>query len=341
VGLGARALGLGQRAGGELDDRGLVEAGHGPFRYNTAMPASAPLSAHLGAVLGAEWTQSGSGALEAALSAALDAAHAEWPELQVSDGAFLGHLGGHIQAHIGHVTGGPSELVRVIAELRAPDLYVAHAASSGDSRAIAAFERKYFDELDVALRRMLSAAQIDDVKQILRRQLFVRDGDGPPRLASYGGRGDVRGWLRVTAVRAGLKILRKERHDVLGEDERLAELPAGGEDPELEHMKRTYGPAFKAAFASAFKSLSSRERLLLRQQVLDGLNIDQIGAQYQVHRATAARWLERARETLLEGTRAALTAELKVSETECESIMRLAQSQLHVSIRRLLSATHG
>jgi RNA polymerase sigma-70 factor (ECF subfamily) len=304
------------------------------------MAASAPLSTHLGAVLGAEWTLS-DGALEEALALALAQARAEWPEIKLSDRAFVKHLGGHLQAHLGHITGGASALPSVIAELRAPDLYVACAACSGDGLAIAAFERKYFDELHVALRRLLSAAQIDDVKQILRRQLFVKDGDEPPRLASYGGRGDVRGWLRVTAVRAGLKILRKERHELLGEDERLAELPAGGEDPELEHMKRMYGPAFKAAFATAFKSLSSRERLLLRQQVLDGLNIDQLGAQYQVHRATAARWLERARETLLERTRAALTAELKVSETECDSIMRLAQSQLHVSIRRLLGATEG
>jgi hypothetical protein len=101
-------------------------------------------------------------------------------------------------------------------------------------------------------------------------------------------------------------------------------------------MKRQYGPAFKAAFAAAFSALAPRQRTLLRQQVLDGLTIDELGALYRVHRATAARWLERAREALLSGTRTALERELKVSATECESIMRLAQSQLHVSIRRLL-----
>jgi RNA polymerase sigma-70 factor (ECF subfamily) len=55
-----------------------------------------------------------------------------------------------------------------------------------------------------------------------------------------------------------------------------------------------------------------------------------------VHRVTITRWLNRIKENLLEETRFGLAARLAVSGEELESIMRLIQSQLHVSIRGML-----
>jgi transposase len=39
----------------------------------------------------------------------------------------------------------------------------------------------------------------------------------------------------------------------------------------------------------------------LRYHHVDGLNIDEIGAIYRVHRVTAFRWLEKAKEQLVRG----------------------------------------
>jgi RNA polymerase sigma-70 factor (ECF subfamily) len=129
-------------------------------------------------------------------------------------------------------------------------------------------------------------------------------------------------------------VVRKERHEVAVEDEALAALPAAG-DVELEFIKRQYRAGFKRAFLEALSSLESREQNLLRQHFLDDLSIDQLGALYRVHRSTVARWIGKAQEVLLTRTKRALMKQMKVSRSECDSIVRIAQSQLHITLRKL------
>ena len=71
---------------------------------------------------------------------------------------------------------------------------------------------------------------------------------------------------------------------------------------------------------------------MLRYHLIDRLNIDQIAAIHDVHRATAARWLVRIRAQLEERTREELRRALGVSGAELDSIIRLIQSQLDLSI---------
>lgn len=75
---------------------------------------------------------------------------------------------------------------------------------------------------------------------------------------------------------------------------------------------------------------------MLRYNVLKGLNIAEIGAIYQVHRATVARWIAHARELLLQSTRERLTQRLHAADHELDSILRLIESQMDVSLRRCL-----
>jgi RNA polymerase sigma-70 factor (ECF subfamily) len=55
-----------------------------------------------------------------------------------------------------------------------------------------------------------------------------------------------------------------------------------------------------------------------------------------VHRATAARWLEGARDAILATTRARLMERLEISPSELESIIRLVLSRLEINLRPLL-----
>jgi RNA polymerase sigma-70 factor, ECF subfamily len=48
---------------------------------------------------------------------------------------------------------------------------------------------------------------------------------------------------------------------------------------------------------------------------------------YQTHRATAARWLNAAREHLAEGTRRHLQATLGCDEAELQSLLRLIRTE--------------
>jgi RNA polymerase sigma-70 factor, ECF subfamily len=75
---------------------------------------------------------------------------------------------------------------------------------------------------------------------------------------------------------------------------------------------------------------------LLRYSVIDGWNVDRIAELYGVHRATAARRVAAAREQLGESIRAELAARLEISTDEVDSIVRLVQSRVDVSLARLL-----
>jgi len=266
--------------------------------------------------------------LEEALAGAIARARAAWPEVPFDEESFARFLGERMR--------GPD-----LEASRAEDLGVACACASGDGRAIAALEARYFRDVDAALGKMsLSADRIAEVKQGLRKVLFVGDvGDGiPPRIREYRGTGELKAWLRVTAMRAALKLLRREYRETPASDDAVLEARSSSDDPELQYMKAAYRAAFKSAFQEALESLLPRERTFLKQQIVDGLSIDEIGALYQVHRATAARWVQSAREKLLGRTRRTFMLRARISSDECESIMRLVRSQLDVSLHRRLRA---
>ena len=227
--------------------------------------------------------------------------------------------------------------------LRPADLYLACACAKQVPAAINAFDRDYMKEVDIALARMrIGPPRLADVKQLVRQRLFVGGGTaGAPtsagKIGEYGGRGDLRRWVRSVAVRTCLNDLRKGKREILVDDDHLiAQHAVSADDPEVEYMKRTYATQFKAAFAEALSSLGAREQTLLRYHHVDGLNIDEIGAIYRVHRVTAFRWLEKAKELLVRGTLEILRGRLKLPANELDSVLRMIRSQIHLSIVRQL-----
>jgi RNA polymerase sigma-70 factor (ECF subfamily) len=221
--------------------------------------------------------------------------------------------------------------------LHAADLYLAFACSRGDRKAIAAFDERLDAEVDRALRRLRAPTSIvDEVKGALREQLLVADGDGPPRVADFAGRGELDGWLRVSATRAALRMMKRSSRETGDDDLEAILTPA--ESPELAHMKRLYRGELLQALATATARLDVRQRNLLRYHYLDGLSIDEIGAIHGVHRATAARWLARARDELIAATRRELEARLAITPDDLESILRLIASQVDLSLRIYLKS---
>ena len=184
--------------------------------------------------------------------------------------------------------------------------------------------------------------RVADVKQLVRQRLFVGGGTaGAPtskgKISEYGGRGDLRRWVRSVAVRTCLNDLRKGKREILVDDDQLiAQHAIAADDPEVEYMKRTYAAEFKAAFSEALGKLGAREQTLLRYHHVDGLNIDEIGAIYRVHRVTAFRWLEKAKEILVRGTLETLRGRLKLPTDELDSVLRMIRSQIHLSLVRHL-----
>jgi len=75
---------------------------------------------------------------------------------------------------------------------------------------------------------------------------------------------------------------------------------------------------------------------VLRLSVIERLGIDAIGAMFQVHRATAARWLVKVRSDLADRTREALARRIGAKPDEVDSLVGMLQSQVDVSINRAL-----
>jgi RNA polymerase sigma-70 factor (ECF subfamily) len=218
------------------------------------------------------------------------------------------------------------------------DLYLACACAVGDEAALRRFDDTVLAPASLAARQLDGdAAFLDEVRQRLRTTLLVGDG-APPRIADYAGRGPLRAWVGVSAVRAGLMMQRsrKRAREVPEEDLGHALSLASTGNPELDLLKRQHAEAFRAALTEACAELEPRLRACLRMHLVDDLSIDQIGAAYGVHRATAARWVQRAREALVESTHRRLQERLHLTPTELERVAALVHSQIDVSLSQLL-----
>jgi RNA polymerase sigma-70 factor (ECF subfamily) len=220
------------------------------------------------------------------------------------------------------------------AALEGADVYLVCACLRGVPRAIETFERTQMAPLRKVLERHVAIEPelLEDVLQALRADLFAR-GSRPSKLLSYSGRGKVRAWLTTIALRAAREANASESaaHPSLG-----STVAVDIETPELQVVKAAHREPFRVAFADAMTSLSVRERNLLRMHLLDGLNADRIGVIYDVHRATAARWIRTARMKLVTQTRDLLMERLGLSRSAISSLVRGLQSSLDLSISRNL-----
>jgi RNA polymerase sigma-70 factor, ECF subfamily len=92
----------------------------------------------------------------------------------------------------------------------------------------------------------------------------------------------------------------------------------------------------KAAIEAGLRELSVRERNMLRMNLLDAMTIDDLAALFHVHRATAARQLTKARESVLDHARAQIRSKLKISDSEARSLFGDLMSQIELSLSRVL-----
>jgi RNA polymerase sigma-70 factor (ECF subfamily) len=233
--------------------------------------------------------------------------------------------------------------------LRAPDLYLACACARGVAGALERFERLYGEEIARTAQRFeRPGLPADDLIQLLRAKLFTLPGgdgaqprapQGRPRIALYTGQGFLQNWLRVTTTRTFIDCGRgqPESPEIPIRDELADVLQEPKGDPELLLLKREHVKHFKASFAEAVAALDGADRLLLKQHLVERLTIDQLGALYHLHRASAARRIAKAREALLVATRVALARRLGLPPDRLASVLELVASRLEASIERLLA----
>lgn len=264
------------------------------------------------------------------LAAHYASGRAAWPQLKLTLERFA--------AHAQRLTLDEEALA-----LHVEDLFLVFAALEGEPDAVKLLDRLYVRPACKRAARLDSAPTfVDDVAQQVHLGLLA----GPePSLRLYSAAGSLLDWLRIVALRAGFKLKRTDRR-------RGTTFPI---DPVLEELHGTLtGPApafgdaehgaaralhlenFRRALEGSFRQLATRERVLLRLHLVDGLNLDAIGVVYGVHRATVARWLVAIRQTLFKRTQQLLARDRAFDSREVRSLYRLLEPELHLTLSRLL-----
>ncbi len=259
--------------------------------------------------------------------AAYAAATAKWPRLTVDPVEIGRAIGDAIQT--------AADPAQAIEGLHVDDLLLVVACVAGQRPALAELDR-HLDRLRPGLARMgLVEDRLEDFLQETRLRLLAAEADRPPRICSYQGRAELRAWLKVVVVRDAVRAVRRDgKHSPTDAEIDALMDPAG--DMEVAALKERYAEVFRESFAAALETLSSRDRNVLRFHLVEGLSIDELGAMYRVHRATAARWLVRIRESLFAATRAQMVERLTTSHRDFDSVMRLIHSRMNASIGRHL-----
>ena len=217
----------------------------------------------------------------------------------------------------------------------AADLALAYAVGGGDPAATRRFDEHVASDLTAAVRAIdTDPAFVDEIAQRTRVRLVV--GDGTPVIASYRGTGPLRAWVAISARRMALNARRDARPDRQAPDDVLAEIVDREPDPELRHLRALYRSEFREALSSAIAGLPDRTRAILRLRFVEGLELAQIGRLYRVHESTASRWISGALEDIARITREHLIARLDVSAETADSVSRMVQSGLDLSVARLL-----
>ncbi len=211
------------------------------------------------------------------------------------------------------------------------DLYLCCACAARDPQAALTFERETTSTARNAIARIQRDPEFvtETLRVLLDKLLYAAD----PGVKSYSAKGPLQAWAGVAAARTAIDRWRARRlswtrHVDLGDY-----FGSGGSGLESSLTKARYHEAFQRALQHALAALSPQDRNLLRMHVLDRCSIDQIGRAYSVHRATAARWLERARTKVREAVREELCLEhARLTDSEFMSIAHLMGGELELTL---------
>jgi RNA polymerase sigma-70 factor (ECF subfamily) len=222
-------------------------------------------------------------------------------------------------------------------QLAIEDLYLVCACLVGAPGAVTALDRRCCAPLRAAISRLVrEPAQVEEVEQQVRDLLFVGNGQVPPKLTSYAGRGALGKWVGVVAQRLALMMIRADKAEARMRDAAAADALHAQVDPELAFVKDRYRGVFRAALEQALAALTARERMVMRLNLVTGMTVDGIAKIYGVHQSTVSRWLAKAREAVLATAQQSLRVQVGISPDEMESLAVLMASQLDLSVSRIL-----
>jgi RNA polymerase sigma-70 factor, ECF subfamily len=255
----------------------------------------------------------------------MELALGRWPNLHVDAQDFALFVKGRIPAE--------EEAEQYLPTLVLDDLFLAHACLASTAGAMQAFESEYGEGLRAALIKMkVLEHNIEELIQHFREYLWVAAAGEQCRLDKYSGRGKLFSWLRIVLVRLASRWMDKNYREQPFDDAALARSVLPDDHSELSIFRDQYLVQFRNAFRNALGQLEAKERNMLMLSYMDNLSIDKLGEIYGVHRATAARWLDKTRQKLRDSTRTEMKKLLGIDSRTLDSVMDLIESRLDVTL---------
>ena len=222
------------------------------------------------------------------------------------------------------------------------DLALAFAAACGDEPARA----ELYDRVVRAARATLPAAGyaahvVDDAIGEVMVILLGEPGKASA-LLTYRAQASLVAWLRTLAVRTAMRLVETCRRETptSDTDETLVDRMAST-DLTRDLYRAELRTAVRRAFATAIGKLSYFDRELLGAFVVRGSRVEDLARAHGVHRATAARWLARARAALERELYGELERDLAASSSQVASMLDSVRSTIELSVERLLVVSPG
>lgn len=250
-------------------------------------------------------------------------ARAEWPSVDVPFSHFTGRARDLSVSDDG-LCGWPG------------DFYLACAAGSGDAAAIAIVNHRFVDGLAQRIRRLGATPDAAaDALQSIRERLFTGSS---PRIRAYNAAGPLEQWIKVVGIRTAIDLHRAQAARQPGAAAgSLDDTPAATIDPDRLLTKRQLKAEFEDILKRQLRTLSTRDRLVLRLHVVEGISIEQIALSQGVHRVTIARWIWSASERLLDALRHHFQDRHGMVPRECDSLAHLLHSDLSLDLPAVLA----
>lgn len=266
--------------------------------------------------------------LEEELLRLVEKGRSAWSRVQIPPQDFVAFIARHLPAEA-------AQLGEVRA-LCAHELYLVCAYGAGNAEAAQIVESQYLSNVRLRLLRLGTPNPlVEDILQELRIRLADMQRPEVTR-RGYSGRSALLAWLTLSALRESRYRQKLAARELSLEEAAVDLLPAAEKDPELAQLIELYKNTFYQALRDAVAALTTRQRNLLRHHYIDKMNIDDIGQIYRVHRATAARWIARAQEQLIECSREMFLSRIPMGENSLTRVLVILESQIHLSLGKVL-----
>jgi RNA polymerase sigma-70 factor (ECF subfamily) len=214
------------------------------------------------------------------------------------------------------------------------DVALACAAACGESTAQVELHRQI---VHASRATLPGAGYADHIIDDTIGELELTLLGGPSPLVSYRGQSSLTGWLRTLAVRTAMRLAQASRRETPSSDTDNALLDhVATSDLTRDLYRAELRVAVRRAFATAIDHLSYFDRELLAAFIVRGDSVDAIAKTHAVHRATAARWVARARGALDRELSKELERDLGATDSEVASILHSVRSVIDLSVERLL-----